>query len=422
MRSIPTRVLLPLLLALAAGCDNELPTVTGESGFPSDQIPATYQLVVPAQDFLLTDTVYEGFRTSVGYLLVARNFDGALNGNALLRFDLPDSVTYVSGGTARSEPIVAYGRSRLSAAVDSASVGSAAEVRLELRPVTQAWDSTAVTWRNAVNRPGSIVPWRTPGGTTAAAVAATTYLRADTATNDSVHFSVDSLTITRLARGEIEGLLVGGLADGTRIELTRFALDLGMRPAGRPDTVVTERITRSRQVFVLNPDPPTDPAFLRVGGINGARSVIRLDLNRTVNTCGPGGVGAGCRQVPLTQVTLDAVSLVLDPVAVPSGYRPLVQTGLTIRRVLEPELGRRAPLGEVLLTQPLPASLFSPGGARPVSVSIAGPVAQAIIAGSSTLDLALTVDVGETDFGTAWFTRNPRLRFIYTVPQRPQLP
>lgn len=427
MRSIPMRaagVAIPLLLAALAGCENDLPTVTGEAGFPGGLVPATYQLVVPAEEFLVTDTVFDGFSTSLSYLLVANRFDGALSANALVRFtNLPDSVTYVSGGTGRSEAIATFGRSRISAAVDSASSTSSQPVTLELRAITQDWDTTAVSWEHAVNRAENRVAWVTPGGSTAPQpLAATTYLPADTATNDSIHFNVDSLTVNRLARGELYGVLVRGLSDGTRAELGPFVIDLAIRPAGRPDTVITQRLTSSKQTFVLTPSPPAGAEALRVGGLTGARSVIRLDLGRTVNTCGPTRVGTDCRDVPLTQVTLDAVSLLLDPLPVPSGFRPLVTTPLTVRRILEPELGRRAPLGEVVATQPLEPALFAAGGQRPVVIALFGPVAQALLARNDTLDLALTANIGGSDFGTAWFSRNPRLRFIYTVPQRPRLP
>ena len=426
MRSMPMRVAgvaIPLLLAALAGCENDLPTVTGDEGFPSELVPATYQFVVPAEEFLVTDTVFEGFSTNLNYLLVANRFDGALSANALARFtNLPDSVTYVVGGTPRTEPIRTYGRSRISAAVDSASSTSNQQVALELRAITQDWDTTAVSWENAVNRPENRVAWTTPGGTTAPEpLAATVYVPADTATNDSVHFSVDSITVGRLARGELYGVLVRGLSSGTRAELGPFVLDLAMRPTGR-DTVITERLTSSKQTFVLTPSPPAGTEALRVGGLVGARSVVRIDLDRMVNTCGPTRVGTDCRDVPLTQVTLDAVSLLLDPLPVPSGFRPLVNTPLTVRRILEPELGRRAPLGEVVSTQSIEPALFAAGGQRPIAIALFGPVAQAIVAGTDTLDLALTANIGGNDFGTAWFSRNPRLRFIYTVPQRPRLP
>src|SRR5688500_3732077 len=109
----PFRGLLAILsLAALAGCENELPTLTGEERFPDGTLPTTVEVVLSAQQFLLEDTLFSDFTNSrdVGFLLVAERFDGVLTGHTLARLTgFPDSVTFTVGGAARTEAAFTYG-------------------------------------------------------------------------------------------------------------------------------------------------------------------------------------------------------------------------------------------------------------------------------------------------------------------------
>jgi hypothetical protein len=414
---------LGLTAAALSGCEYQLPTVTGENSFPDDRVPVTIEISVPADEFLVEDTVYEGFSGTLNYLLVANRFESALTAHGLVRFNgFPDSVTFNVAGASRREAVVNYGAGRVVARVDSTASRPRSQMALQLLPILQDWDTTAVSWQNAVNRPGAIVPWTTPGGTVGPVASSGNWVPGDTVLKDSVVWQLDSLTVGRLARGEIKGLLVRPAEGGSRLELSRLSMSFTVRPVGRPDTAVAFAVSGGPQTFILTPDPPTAARTLRVGGLTGARSVLRLDLSQRVSTCPPGQTGTQCETLPLSQVTLDDVSLVLDPVAVPSGYRPISAVGLSTRRLLEPELGRSAPLGDVLSGQSVPGDRFQPGSLAPVIIDLTGTTINAVNDGDTTLDLALLSDVGQSHFGTIWFDTTPRLRLLYTVVKRPELP
>jgi hypothetical protein len=415
--------LIALVAAAAAGCENQLPTLTGENSFPSGRVPVTIELSVPAERFVVRDTVFDGFGGSLSYLLVANSFEGALTAHGLVRLrGFPDSVIYTQSGATRTEKAFTYGPGRVVARVDSTASRPRRQMALQLFPVLQEWDSTAVSWQNAVNRPGAIVPWRTPGGTVGPLASTGQWIPGDTTLKDSVVWQLDSLTVARLAKGEIQGLLVRPAEGGTRLELSRLSMTGTVRPAGRPDTAIAFAVTEGPQTFVLTPDPPGGTGSLRAGGLAAARSVLRLDLSQKVSTCPAGQTGGSCTLLPLKDVTLDNVSLILDPVAVPLGYRPITAVTLATRRILEPELGRRSPLGELFSSQSVPGDYFASATLTPVILDLTSTVNAALDAGDTTLDLAIVTDIGQVHFGTVFFDTTPRLRVLYTVVNQPELP
>lgn len=424
MRSAARRSAAVLALVGATACDNQLPTVVGDGAFPAALVPVTVDAILPAERFVRSDTVYGGFEEvgSAGFRLVANQFGGVLTAHTLVRFSgFPDSVTYTAGGTTRTDRVFTYTAGRLVAQVDS--VGSfRARTELEALSLVQPWDSAAVSWLFAVDRPGARTPWRMPGGTTGALLGRATWVPGDTARRDSIAFPIDSLSVIRLARGELDGVLIRSADPGTRLELGSFVLETAIRPAGRADTTIVQRYTVGPQSYIYTPDEPRPSNVLRVGGQDGARAVLGLDLNQTVSTCPAGQTGGGCRQVPLREVTIDQVTLLLQPMPVPLGFRPTGPATVVARRILEPGLGRAAPLGEVLATLSVPADAFAGPGRAPVGVDLTGPTRLAIATGETNLTLGLLSDLGVINFGAAWFDASPRLRLVYTVPARPSLP
>lgn len=398
-----------LVLAALAGCENDVPTAVGEAGFPAGQRPTTIDAVLPGAEFVRAATTFSGFADvrTLPYLLAANQFDGALTAHALIRYTgYPASATFGAG--------------RLVGTVDTAATVPRAPITLQLFSLVQPFDSATVSWRFAVDRPGLQVPWRTPGGTVGRLLAEAQFVPGDTVRRDSIVFSIDSLTVQRLAEGEIAGLLVRSSEVNSRVELSGLSLESVARRAGRPDSVFT--LTRGTQTFIFTPEVPTLPGVLRTGGPAAARTVLRLGLDRRVSTCRPPATAPGCREVPLREVTLDRVSLLLDPVPVPLGFRPVRRAVLQVRRVLEPELGRLAPLGEVLAEDTVPAAAFAAPGSAPVAIELTGAVRELIAAEAAEVTLALIGNPNNADFGLLWFDRPPRLRLLYTVPPTLRLP
>jgi hypothetical protein len=424
MRFVQKRAaLLAVLLSLAgvAACENQLPTLTGDGAFPADRIPVTLELTLPMEQVLVSQAVYDGFDTRLEYLLVANGFDGALHAHSLARFaGYPDSVRYMVGGAPRTEADFAYTGGRVIAVVDTLS-SLRQPTRLEVHAITQFWDTLAVSWQNAVNRPGATVPWSTPGGTVGPAIGGADWAGAG-GQSDTLALQLDSLTVRRLARGELHGVQIRAATPGARVELSRLQLEVSIRPAGRPDTTVTHLVLGGRQTFVLTPDPPEPAGILRIGGLTGARAALQLNADVQVPTCAPPQTGPACPMVSLREVTLDRAALVLRPAPVAGGHRPLTATVVQARRLLEPELGRRAPVGPLLTTQNVPADRFAGGADNDVTIDLTAPLMGALATTPRRLSIVLVSPIGANDFGTLWFQPSPTFRLIYTVTRPPQLP
>jgi hypothetical protein len=408
------------LLALA-GCSNDVPTATGTELFPAGTEMTTIDLVLPADQFLSGDTVYDGFSSvrSVNYLLVANQFDGALDAHALVRFGgFPDSVTYVSGTTSVTDSVFTFGTGRVTAVIDTSSSVPSTSVVLRLYALEQPWDSSTATWQNASEAGAAPIPWRTPGGTLGRLLAETTWVKGDTLALDTVSWQVDSLAMKEIATPGFVGLAITAAQPGTRVQLTGPDVVANVHPATRPDTTLQVVPSAFAQTFVFNPPVPQAAGVLRAGGVTDARTVLRLNLDYQVPSCAD--PSAGCPTVSLKDVALNRAQLLLDAVPVPSGFRPTVPHFLQIRPVLEPELGRHGSLGDLLTQDSIPMALFQPPSGQTASVDLTN-VFQTYT-DSSAVSLALLSVSRTPSFGYLWFTGTPRLRLVYSLPQTPKLP
>jgi hypothetical protein len=90
--------------------------------------------------------------------------------------------------------------------------------------------------------------------------------------------------------------------------------------------------------------------------------------------------------------------------------------------VVEPGLGRFAPLGQLLFLDTVPAARFASPGGEPVSVELTGALSQFITADLEQLTIALLTEPEGSEFGYLYFTDRPRLRIVYTLPLRPSFP
>jgi hypothetical protein len=413
---------------VASGCRDELPTITGADRFPQGIVPLTIEYVVPADEIVTHAAVHGGYttRNDADFRLVARRFDGVLDAHTLARFtNFPDSVMYPAvEGPSHTDLDFTYVGGRIFTTVIDTFTVAPDPVDIELWTLTQGWEPGGVSWELAVDEPdGARIPWQVPGGTRGELLSRFSWSASDTtAARDSVSLEVDGETIARMATGELAGFAVALGSDGSRMQVTPLRLEVDIVPTSRADTILTRTISRDADTFIFSPEPPRPAGVLRVGGVESARTVLRLRLDRAVPTCPQPEQVPDCPRVPLREVTLNAIRLELEPLPVPDGYRPVRQMLVGIRQVLEPELGRRAPLGRAITRDTVPASHFQAPGAPFVPFLITGPVFQALQRGESEIAVALLVEPDAATFAYAWFGATPRVRFIYTLRQPPQLP
>lgn len=415
-----------LVLAATVGCEDELPTATGDGRFPGGQRPVTLELVVPAEELVLDDTLYSGYTDprDAGMLLVATRFgegDGgpALEARTLKRFTgFPDSVTYSGASGSRTDTAFVYGAGRIVVPLDSALSVAAGPVTLRVWSLAQAWDAASVTWEVALDTGGVRQTWRTPGGTTAQLLSTLTYTPGDTLTRDSLVFALDSLAVARLAADSLSGVLITAEGAPSHLQVGGVTLRTAVRPASRPDTAIATSLTAGPTAFIYTPEAPGGGARWEVGGLASARTVFRVRLPRQVPACVP--PATACGTIPLEAVLLNQAALVFRPQRDLGGFRPVGPIALAVRQVLQPELGRRAPLGAAVGGDTIGGARFRAGS--PDS-TVALPLSPAFLRSDSTeVVVALLASPEGAYFGRARFAGPPRLRLLYTLAQEPRLP
>jgi hypothetical protein len=415
-RSLAGLLALPLLL----GCQDELPTATGADFFPGGARPVSVELLLQPEQFLLSDTVFAGNQSPhwAGFLLVANRFENALDARGLVRFtSFPDSVTYAFGGTTHTTAEFTYGGGEVRTVVNPLA-STAGVTRLRLYELEQPFDTAGASWTVAGGRTDPVL-WRTPGGTTGRLLAEATWTPGDTAQADTIRFGVDSLAVARMAQPGYPGLLITSETAGSRLQLSWANLEARVRPAAH-DTVVTQFVAGVEQTFIFTPEAP-QTGRLRVGGITGDRSVLALNLAQQVPACPDPANTPNCPMVPLSSVNINRATLILPAQPTPGGLRPLQAPSVRVRRVLEPELGRFAPLGPLLFADTLAATHFAAGGA-PVMLDLTGAITRLVAEGVQQPTIALLTEPEGGQFGYLYFADRPRLRVIYTLPLRPTFP
>lgn len=419
-----------LAVAAATGCADDLPTAGGEDRFPGGQAPVTVELLLTGADLLNGANVYDNFADPLAapYGLVAEDFDGDLDAHTLARFrDLPASVTYNVDGVSRTDSTYELVSAELRTVVDStASEGPSGSATLQVWELLEPWDSTSVTWENAAEGD----PWTVPGGTPGELLSEAVWVRADTVLRDTVVWQLDADAVGRLTSEDANGVVITSATPGSRLQVGAVQLRVTVRPESTPDTTVTVDVVSGARNFVFTPAPPAPAGVFRVGGITGARTNIELDLPETVPSCQlvdplpiPDG-DPNCLPVPLREVTINLAELVLDPLTVPSGFRPAGTPQLQLRRILEPELGRLAPLGQALVSDTVSSAWFLDGASGgPARMNLTNAVRAALqTSDEGELALALLGGSGNGNFGYQWYAADPVLRIVYTLPITPSLP
>lgn len=430
-RSHRTRAALAawLLVAVAAGCRDDLPTAVGPDRFPDRARLTSLVLELPAAQFLQVlsqPSGYTGVRDA-RYGLVAHRFEGELEARSLIQLGaFPDTVVYSVGDTRYEDTEFDFVGGTLVTTVDTATMALTGSATLAVYALAQEWDPATATWTLAVDSGGVRTPWATPGGTLGARLARTTWAPGDTLRRDTVVWELDAAVLRRMADEGIRGIAIVAEEAPTRLQISTMQLRAQIRPGSRPDTTLLRTIGAENGTFIFTPPPPEPAGRLLVGGLTSARVLFRIDLPETVPACPAAAPPTGaCAPRPLRDVHLNDVVLLLDPLPV-GGFRPLRPLTLRARSVGEPELGMRAPLGPPVggrPGQPAEAQVqpaFFAGSPETVVLPLTEHVGTIVARSDTTAvstTLALLVEPEAVSFGFAAFSATPRLRIVYTLPE-----
>lgn len=426
MRSRILGVFIAATLVLAACAEEDPVGLVGL--FPADAV-RTIEVILPAEAFLVADTSIGGFSRAAdaGFLVVAEDFEGALDAHALARFALPPAgVSFRdTAGTTRTDTLPRLVGGEIVVRVDSLRSRAGVPVRLALFRTAEAWDPRTATWTLRVDSGGVQLPWAQPGGTRGALVD-TAVLQPGAGT---LTFAVDSTTLALWSdtTDRSRGALVLSETPGVRLRLSSLRLRFQARPSQRPDTVVTDSVGTEARTFVFDPQPAPG-ANLFVSGTPSWRSFLRLrerlDTLRIAT-------GAADDSIRLSEATINFAALLLQPVAPPPGFSPEDTVVIEARTVLaadEVPLAR-APLGGAISELGLPPASFSAGASR-VELPITGVLtALAVAPDAGTAQAATTLALigapegalfGLGAFGGRGGAAAPGLRLILSVTSEVQ--
>lgn len=437
--------LLAALVLGSAACDDESPTLSGDDLFPGGSSPVTREVILPAGASFRTLGVFTGYSgaRNVPYSVVANRYGGELSANALFRTAaaFPTTLTYTQSNVNRTDSVYRLVRGTLVLRVDSAT-SSAGPVTVQVYRAAQSWDAATATWELASDTGGVRTPWTTPGGTRGALLGQNVYSSVDA--GDSLVINMDSAMVASLRDTASFGFILSVGQAGQRLQISETpTLRVDLRPAtAARDTLITTAISLASQpsIFVFNPEPPQPAGLLAAGGIRSARTLFGLTFPDSVTGCD--AAGGSCARVALRDVRLNRVSLLLRRRPISAAFSPLDSTVLSVYSLTEPELGRRAPLGAPVLNQnplvqaasqgfaiPQPAAIFAPADtlveldfttfATSAAAGDTVPTSFALLGGP----LVGVPTVRDYDtFGLAAFAPEPRLRIVYTLPVRSELP
>jgi hypothetical protein len=416
--------LLLLPLGLAA-CGEETPTGVGAGLLPGDAI-RTFEVVLQPQQYLVWDTTFGQYTApqDADFLVVARDFEGALNSHGLIRFHVPQVLLLTdAGGVLRQDSAPQYIGGTLRIVVDSA-LSTAEPVRLALHRTTQAWHPSA-TWQYAVDTLGTRVAWAQPGAVGGARVDTATWTAAG---SDTLVFDLDEATARawadtlNAARG---GLLVLETPGGRVITGTP-SLEMQARSNFRPDTTYVVQAGLAGKTFIFAPELPAIAADLRVGGTPAWRSILRFQERLDTITVPCPGV-PGCR-IRLADATINHAALQLQPRQPPPGMRPETDLNVGVYVVLPAAQIplQRSPLGDVISGTPVPADRFAAPATPLVEVgvteflqAVSTPPVEGVTFVPRYLGL---VQLQQRTFGFGSFEPMPSLRLVLSIARELQLP
>lgn len=416
-----------LALMAGAACKDQTPTLTGDAYFPGGVRPVTLETFIPATRYLQPLGTYSGYETasSLGYIVAANQYQGALNAHGVEKFFIPKSITYSQGGNSLEDSLYSIRSVRLLALVDTAASRNVSTT-LQAYPIAQKFDPATATWTIRYDSAGVQFPWATPGGTVGPILGQGTYVPGAGGA-DSVYATIDTARVSPL-RNDTLGVLLATAPAGTRVQLRATILRIDVKPSNATrDTTITVDVNPSAVNTLFTPAPPAAGADFQAGGVFASRSLFRVNLDQRLPGCAPSA--QPCDSVSIRDVRLNRVSLLLQTKPTPLGFDPLAPVPLELWLVSEPALGFRAPLVPSRVTGgPAQDSLATLArGAATAEIPFTAQAQSQINSDTLQIDLALLGQrTGNTSaartFGVARFDPAPTLRVVYTLPIRATLP
>jgi hypothetical protein len=412
-----------LLLPLLAACGEETPTGVGSGLLPSEAI-RTFEVLLEPERFLVYDTTFGQYTEpqDAEFLVVARDFDDALQARGLARFHIPQVVVVTDTlGAVRQDSAPAYVGGTLRMVLDSVR-STEQTVELGLYRAAQAWHPSA-TWTHSVDTLGTRIAWTQPGGTRSARVDVATY----EAGSDTLVFRLDAATATEwadtLAAGR--GALFVMETSGGRVFTGLPWLEVEVRSRMNPDTTYMVDAVLAGKTFIFSPAQPAAAQDLRVGGTPGWRSIFRFQERLDTLSVACPGV-PNCR-IRLGDATINHASLQLQPLQTPFGMGP--EEALNVGAYLVLPSAQvplaRSPLGDAVSAVPVPRTSFTAPGSPIVEVGITEFMqANALPPTDDTFiprHLAL-VQFQQRTFGFGSFAPMPRMRLILSIARELHLP
>jgi hypothetical protein len=413
--------LLAASVVSAAACADQTPTLVDET-FPPGSVPVTREVILPASEFFRFLGSFDGYGGVAGapFVVVANDFQG-LDARALVHFPgFPRTVAYQRDGTEQRDSLFTYVGGRLVMRVDTAA-STAGDLTLRVWTAAQQWHAPTATWEVAVDTGGVRTPWTQPGGALGDLLAEGTFTVGPAAA-DSLVMLLSPEAVERLADTTSRGVIITVGESNRRLEIADLIVRAQVSPENaRPDTIITVTVPSGgfRTTIYTPEQPGAPPGVIAIGGVRRARTLIELDPRQMVPGC-PAGIT--CPAVPLADVRINQVALLLDPLPVPNGFGPLGPTPVSLRLVQEPELGRFAPLGQSLLDQSLSFSVRDTLVALPLTALAATLIQNDTLPTTFALVSESPLTTSAPSFGVGFFGGEPRLRIIYTLPSRRQLP
>ena len=416
-----------MMCAGAVSSCSEKNTIAPDLGFLQID-PRTVEVFIPYDDFVDDVEVFGGYRSAADlrYGVVARDF-GGLDARTLVHLtDFPseDELKVVGG--------------RVVLVFDTVRGTIATPVSLEVFDVKEDWDAASVTWGVAVDTAGDRRSWTQPGGGATTSLGVESYdvfrfRQADdlAALVDSVSIPIDSSEVAALeGRTGERALLVAATQSGASLRLISMKLVLTIVLDSSPDVTSEVEIPTRDVSYITDPLPAAPLGWLRVGGAPSWRSVITMSLPESVDgtaeLCGT----VGC-QIDLREVDLNLAELVLTTRATESAFQPQDTTRMDFRRVLNPDLLPKSPLGQSLapFVKNIPPGLFSVQAGTRVGISLTNFLAGSLSADdeTGTVSLALLSAFEPLMNGFASFEGGagagaPVLRLLFTVANGVGLP
>ena len=406
--------------------------------------PRTVEVLIPYEDFVDEIRVFGGFGSTadLSYGVVALDF-GELNSRTLVHLaDFP-TTAQVPGtdGVTRTDPDLSFVGGRVLLVFDTLDVAEFFPAHVELFDVREEWHPPTVTWEVAVDTAGDRRPWTQPGGGPSTLLGSALFdafigqVADDDALVDTVSIAIDSAAVAALGdpASGTTGLRLAAADPAVFLKVLDMQLFLTTVPGTRPDTVLELPVAMVDLSFMVDPLPEAPVGWLRVGGTPSWRSVITMTMPRTVegtaDLCGT----AGC-QVDLTEVELNLAELVLTTRQTELAFQPREITPIDVRRVLNPELLPKAPLGETLVPdlRSLSPEVFSVLAGTPVLFAVTelvrGILATAAetdtvpVASVALFSIVEPIMIGFASFEGGGGAGAPALRLLYTIANDVGLP